>query len=447
MHLLSAKWLWTGHQLVEDAGLLVSAEGTVAAVGTLAEVEAAAAGASDETPLAREDLGETLLLPGLVNAHSHAFQRTFRGRVQWRQAGRDDSFWTWRQAMYSAANDLDPDAFEAVSRRCFTEMVRSGVTHVGEFHYVHHDRAGQPYSDPDELARRVIRAARDVGLRVTLLRVAYGASGLSRAPGGVPLLPEQRRFATRSPDEALAAVARLRALDDPLVSVGLAPHSVRAVPRAWLPELAAFDGPIHVHVAEQPAEVAACKATWGCGPLALLAEAGLVDARFTAVHLTFPEPEDPALLRRAGAGVCACPTTEMDLGDGFLPLALRDGVPLSLGSDSHARIDLLGEARALEWHARALAGRRNVMTPPGDGAQPRHALAGRLVNAATLAGSVALGGRGDGLRAGAPADLCALDLDRPAAEGVPPLEAAVFSGSPEWVSAVWVQGRRVWTRP
>ena len=271
MKLLRAKWLWTGEDLFEDGAVLIDDDGNLVSVGHV--TEAAAQGAE------RADLGQALLMPGMVNAHSHAFQRVFRGHVQWRGADQD-SFWSWREAMYQAANSLNPEEIEAVSRDCFAEMASAGITHVGEFHYLHRDRDGHAYGDPDELAKRVIRAARDVGLRITLLRVIYGAGGV-----GEPLRPEQRRFRTDSVDEALTAVERLRTIDDPLVTVGVAPHSVRAVPREWLPELADFDGPIHAHVAEQPQEVADCRRRWGMSPLQVFAEAGLVDERFTAVHL------------------------------------------------------------------------------------------------------------------------------------------------------------------
>ncbi|HAN32473.1 MAG TPA: hypothetical protein DCQ06_12830 [Myxococcales bacterium] len=228
-----------------------------------------------------------------------------------------------------------------------------------------------------------------------------------------------------------------------MVCIGVAPHSVRAVPRPWLKELRDFDGPIHAHVAEQPAEVAACRERWGMSPLQIFAQAGLVDHRFTAVHMTHPDPSDAELLRQSRAGICACPTTEMDLGDGLLPLELREDISLCVGSDSHARIDLLAEARALEWHARALAGHRNVMAPNAERHRlGRAALSARLMRAATLDGSVALGASGQGLGPGQPADVCAIDLSRRAAHGVPPLEAAIFNSSPDWVTDVWVQGQR-----
>lgn len=380
-----------------------------------------------------EALPGRLLLPGFVNAHSHAFQRAFRGQVQWKSSDADD-FWSWRDRMYAVASSLPPEGVQAVSRLAFLEMAEAGFTAVGEFHYLHRQPDGTPYADPDELAARVIAAAREVGLRIALLRVVYGAGGI-----GVPLQPHQERFRTDSPEEALAAVARLASTGDPLVSAGLAPHSVRAVPHAWLPELAAYDGVVHAHVSEQPGEVEACRAATGRTPLELLDGAGLVGPRFTAVHLTHPTDGELARMRSSGARIAVCPTTELDLGDGFLPLAARDGIGLCLGTDSQARIDGFAEARALELHARGLAGRRVVMANAGD----RHGLAERLLHALTTEGSRALGIAGGPVRTGGPADLVAVDLDRPAADGMPPLEAAVFAASPDWVTDVWVAGRRV----
>ncbi len=375
-----------------------------------------------------------MLMPGLVNAHSHAFQRAIRGHVQ-RGGGSGSDFWSWRDAMYAVVATLPPEGVEAISRLAFLEMVEAGITHVGEFHYLHHQRDGTPYADPDELARRVIAAALEVGIRITLLRVAYGRS----APGEA-LRGTQRRFGDRGPEDALAALDRL-APSDPRVGLGLAPHSVRAVPAPWLEAFAAWSGVVHAHVAEQPLEVAACRAEHGRSPLMVFDHAGLLNDRFTAVHLTFPDEGDVDRLVAADASVCACPTTEQDLGDGFLPLSVR-AARICLGSDAHARIDPFEEARSLEWHARALAGRRHVMTP----AEATPGLASRLLDAATRAGSRSLGvGVADaaGVVDGMPADLIAVALDRPAALGVPPLEAVVFGGSPEWVRDVWVAGEPV----
>ncbi|HHO53300.1 MAG TPA: formimidoylglutamate deiminase [Deltaproteobacteria bacterium] len=375
-----------------------------------------------------------ILLPGLVNAHSHAFQRAFRGHVQWRSAEHDD-FWSWRDAMYAVASRLDPEGVEAVSALAFLEMAEAGVTRVGEFHYLHHQPDGTRYADPDELARRVIAAAMSVGIRIALLRVAYARGG-----PGVPLRPDQARFGDADPDDVLAALQRLDgATADPRITLGLAPHSVRALDADWLRALSAFDGPVHAHVSEQPAENEAAIAEHGASPLAVLADAGLVRGGFTAVHLTWPLAGDLELLQAAAGSVCVCPSTELDLGDGFLPVEARLRLPLCLGSDSHARIDLFAEARDLELHARGLAGRRNVLTPPGQ----RHGLAHRLLQAATVAGDRALGGAGQGIAAGAPADLVAVDLRRTAAWGVPPLEAIAFTATPEWVDTVWVAGEPI----
>lgn len=417
---LHPEWVWTEEGPCSGKSVLLHPSGIV----EVAERERHPHG---------EALPRTLLLPGFVNAHSHAFQRAFRGHVQWKATAEDD-FWTWRDRMYAAANGLPPEGVEAVSRLAFLEMAEAGFTAVGEFHYLHHAPDGARYADPDELARRVIAAARDVGLRIALLRVVYGAGGIGR-----PLGPTQRRFATRDPADALAAVERLSRIDDPHVTVGLAPHSVRAVPHAWLPELASFGGVVHAHVSEQPGEVADCLAATGRTPLEVFDAAGLVGSRFTAVHLTHPTDAELDRMRASGARIAVCPTTELDLGDGFLPLAARDGIGLCVGTDSQARIDGFAEARALELHARGLARRRCVMAPPGS----RHGLAERLLHALTTEGARALGIAGGPVRTGAPADLVAIDLDRPGADGVPPLEATVFNGAPDWVRDVWVGGRRI----
>lgn len=410
--------VWTEEGLRQDTVVVIDA-------GLIVEVSG-----SDRHPDAVRLPGR-VLLPGFVNAHSHAFQRAIRGHVQYSADPRDD-FWTWRDRMYLAAQALDPEGVERVSALAFLEMVEAGFTTVGEFHYLHRQRNGVPYANPDELADRVLAAAERVGIRICLLRVVYGAGGF-----GVPLSDAQARFRTDSPDEALRAVERLSAHPSPLVTAGLAPHSVRAVPPLWLPHLQTTSI-VHAHVSEQPAEVEACRAATGCTPLELLSRAGLVNDRFTAVHLTHPTPEELALLRAAGGTIAVCPTTELDLGDGFLPLAAREGIHLSIGSDSHARIDPFEELRALEMHARGLARRRVVMGDPDD----PHGLARRLLNAGSRDGARCLGLE-SGIRVGAPADLVAVDLRRTAALGCPPLEAAVFNATPEWVSDVWVNGRQI----
>lgn len=407
---LAPEWLWTPEGLRTGWAVEIGPTGHI--VQLLAP---------DRQPRDAEHLPGRLLLPAMVNAHSHAFQRAFRGQVQWRSTG-DDTFWTWRDRMYGVANALSPEGVEAVSRLAFLEMAEAGFGAVGEFHYLHHQPDGTRYADPDELARRVLAAAAAVGIRICLLRVVYQAAR-----------DDQRRFGDRSPDEALAALARLPG------AVGLAPHSVRAVPAAWMPTLATWQGVVHAHVSEQQAENAQCHAVTGGSPLRLLASHGLVSSRFSAVHLTYPLAGDLELLLGADAGVVVCPSTELDLGDGFLPLDVRETARMSIGTDSQARIDPWAETRDLELHGRGLAGRRNVLAPPGD----RHGLAERLLNAGSRAGSRALGFDDRGIAVGAPADLVALDLRRPGALGVPPLEAAAFVATPEWVDALWVGGRPV----
>jgi formimidoylglutamate deiminase len=292
-------------------------------------------------------------LPGLVNAHSHSFQRIFRGQTEGRsQPG--GNFWTWRDAMYRAVNGLSPEDLYAVARMAFLEMALSGITTVGEFHYIHRDPDGNPYSDPNLISKLMVRAAREVGLRICLLRVAYARAGFDREPN-----PLQKRFIEPSADEFLSNVEALRStLDGELAWVGVAPHSVRAVPLGYLGEVIAWAGneqiPIHMHAAEQPIEISECQAESGTTPIALLDREGLLSDRFTAVHGIHVTRAEIDALALARSFVCACPTTERNLGDGIFPAAdyLDAGVCIALGSDSQAQIDLLEDARELEHHLR-----------------------------------------------------------------------------------------------
>ncbi len=377
-----------------------------------------------------ERMPRKALFPGFVNAHSHAFQRGLRGHVQFAETGAD-SFWTWRERMYGLASTLSPEGVEAVSALAFLEMVLAGFTTVGEFHYVHHQPDGTPYADPDELALRVVAAAQAVGIEIVVLRVAYARAGFN-----VDAAPRQRRFIDHDPDDVLAAVSRLAARG---IRTGLAPHSMRAVPYAWLQRFRDFDGVIHAHVGEQPAEVQAAMQEYGRRPLHVFGDAGLVDQRFTAVHLTHPDASEVDRIERSGGRVCVCPSTESDLGDGFFPAEALGGTPVCLGSDSHALIDPFAEMRAIEWNARSLAGRRNVLPHVGmDG------LATRLLDTATVQGARALGLATTGeIAVGAQADFIGLDLDHVSLAGARTLPALVFGGGPALVRDVWVGGRRV----
>jgi len=353
------------------------------------------------------------LLPGMVNAHSHAFQRIIRGRTEHRSQHTTDSFWTWREQMYAAANSLGPEEIYAASRLAFLEMAHTGITAVGEFHYIHHDRDGSTYDDPNLLAREVIRAARDVGIRIALLRVAYARAGFETEPN-----PQQIRFIEASPDTYLKHLQQLLSapeLKDEFAWAGLAPHSVRAVPLEYLKTIIAFakdhDLPTHMHVAEQPAEVSACIKEYGRSPVALLDTEGLLNNRFTAVHAIHVTPKAINAMARAGALVCACPTTERNLGDGVIPVDsyFDEGVRVSLGSDSQIQIDLLEDARELEYHLRLQKTARNVLAPADD--TTSSALARRLFECATVNGAESIGFDGGKLEPGRPADFFTVDLD------------------------------------
>jgi formimidoylglutamate deiminase len=388
----------------------------------------------------RVELAGRVLLPGLVNAHSHAFQRVLRGRTEFRDGERDD-FWSWRELMYAAATSLGPEALFTVSRQAFLEMALAGITSVGEFHSLHHQPDGTPYADEHELALQVIRAATEVGLRITLLRVAYARAGFGVEPNR-----RQRRFLDADVDVCLRRAGDLRArVKHPLVTVGLAPHSVRALPRAWLEQLAAQwrDGPVHMHLSEQPAEVEACLAEHGLRPVELAQACGLLGPRFTAVHAIHLAPNEVDQLGASASTVCACPSTERNLGDGVVPAdaLLRAGAGICLGSDSQAHIDVLEDARQLEGHLRLVRGRRNVLDGLGTG--PRaSALAARLVDSATAAGARSLGLPVGELEAGRPADFCAVDVTTPGLAGLPRealLAGVVLAGAP--VREVAVNGR------
>ena len=305
------------------------------------------------------------LVPGLVNAHSHAFQRTFRGLTErLHTAHPEDDFWSWRAHMYEVANTIDPERMHEVAMSVYEEMAATGITHVGEFHYVHHQPGGQRYEDPNVMAHQLIRAAREVGLRITLLRVVYQRGGFDQ-----PAHPHQRRFIDEDLDDALSALDALRAAyaDDHDVVVGVAPHSVRAVGRQALARLARYARahamPLHIHVCEQRAEVAQAIEAHGKTPIELLHDAQVLGPHTTLVHATHLSARDLDLIATSGSIVCACPSTERNLGDGFLPALelLKRRVRVCLGSDSHANIDLWDEMRLVEYHERLRYERRNVL--------------------------------------------------------------------------------------
>ncbi|HEU4492885.1 MAG TPA: formimidoylglutamate deiminase [Rubrobacteraceae bacterium] len=369
--------------------------------------------------------------PGFVNAHSHAFQRALRGRVERRDPDHpEDDFWTWRERMYALAESLGPDTIREASERCYREMLSAGYTSAAEFHYVHHRPDGTPHEDPNALAKAVAEAAGEAEIRLLMLPAAY-------ARGGIP------RFRDAAVDDFLGRVDELRAWAQgrPLVEVGVAAHSVRAVPRDWLEGLSRYARrnalPIHAHADEQLREIQDCREEYGMRPIELLAETGFLGSATTVVHATHANERELGLLAERGSSVCACPTTEGNLGDGFLPAQsiLRLAIGLQVGSDSQVRIDPFEELREIETNARRLAGRRNVLVGPGeDSPVPWLLRAGW--------------GRGE-VQAGDPADFVEIDLGHPAVAGVEAGDlpsALVFGADSGVVAATWVAGRCVYAR-
>ncbi|NUP81346.1 MAG: formimidoylglutamate deiminase [Nonomuraea sp.] len=371
-----------------------------------------------------------LTLPGLANAHSHAFHRALRSTVQ---VG-SGTFWTWREVMYSVADQLTPESYHALARAVYAEMALAGVTAVGEFHYLHHAPGGTPYADPNAMGEALVAAAADAGIRITLLDTAYLSSGFGEAPN-----THQLRFSDGSAEAWAERSSLLKERDH--ARIGAAVHSVRAVPAGQLATVARWAeerrAPLHVHLSEQTAENDACQAAHGCTPTRLLADHGVLGPRTTGVHNTHLTDEDIALIGGSGTGTCMCPTTERDLADGIGPaVALQQaGSALSLGSDSHAVIDLLEEARAMELNERLRTRSRG------------HWTAAALLRAASADGHAALGWQDAGtLEAGALADFTTIALDSVRTAGPLPrlgAETAVFAASAADVRHTVVGGRHV----
>jgi len=384
------------------------------------------------------------LLPGLVNGHSHAFQRVIRGRTEYRWQHTADSFWTWRELMYRAANQLDADDIYAASRMAFLEMALSGISAVGEFHYIHNSPKGTPYDDPNLLAREVIRAANDTGLRIALLRVAYERAGFQKEPD-----PLQSRFIEK-PEIYLRNLEELLTLKSEMIWIGAAPHSVRAVSLGYLNEVDSFVKahhlPIHMHVAEQPAEVAACIEEYGRSPIALLDTEGILSENFTAVHAIHVTPKAIDAIANKRATVCACPTTERNLGDGVVPVGeyFLKSVPVSVGTDSQTQIDLMEDTRELEYHLRLQRKERNVLADREDNGTS--SLAKRLFECTTTNGAKSIGFSGGRIEAGSPADFFTVDLNDASIAGASTddlLAHIVFSLARTAVRDVVVAGKMI----
>jgi formimidoylglutamate deiminase len=413
-HLFSASgWLSPGFVTIDDTGM-------ISAVGT-------------EGPSDAERL-RGFVLPGLPNVHSHAFQRALSGLTEQSPPGVEDSFWTWRTRMYGLAHAISPDDLEALAAQLYVEMLERGMTAIGEFHYVHHDKNGARFSDPREMSLAILHAAEQSGIALTHLPVLYLHGGFGAAP-----MPKQRRFVFRDPEDYLAFVDSLRApiaaLDN--ARLGIAPHSLRAVDERELRITVAGvppDAPVHLHVAEQKKEVEESLQHLGARPVQFLLDRIAIDARYTFVHATHLDDAERTALAKSGAVAGLCPTTEANLGDGVFPALeyFEDGGVYGVGSDSHASVSVTEELRLLEYGQRLVRLRRNVLS-----ALYTRAAEGGARSLAQPAGKIA-----PGLRA----DLITLDAEHPRLIGHDTrtvIDAWIFGGADDAVREVMVGGRRV----
>jgi formimidoylglutamate deiminase len=383
------------------------------------------------------------VLPGLVNAHSHAFQRAFAGMAE-RRLSAEDNFWSWRERMYGVAQRVTPAHLQAIAAQLYAELLEGGYTQVCEFHYLHHGLDGRPYADPYAMTWALTQAASQAGLGLTVLPTLYERAGFD-----LPALrADQQRFAT---DAAWVAdlVQTVTALGEPLVNAGAAVHSLRAATPASIHQLkkllADTDCPLHIHVAEQTAEVADCIANTGQRPVQWLCAQGLLDARWHLVHATHTTAQEIDAVAATGAQLVICPSTEANLGDGLadVPHWLGAGVGMAIGSDSHVCRTWREELRWLDYGQRLHLQQRNVCAAPALGMP---STAQRLFDAALAGGGRAAGLAKQGLVVGARADMVVLNPQCPGLLGVPmdyALDAMVFAADGDAIDAVYVAGKRV----
>ena len=387
-------------------------------------------------------LPNTLLLPGFVNAHSHVFQRALRGHTH-RALSEHDSFWTWRRAMYAEAQRLNPDTLYGSALQTYKEMVAAGYTTVGEFHYLHHQPDGRPDDNPNAMAEAVLAAGREAGIRIVLLMTAYAQGGFYQPPE-----EGQRRFCDSSVDAYLQRVDDLRVKGIPL---GVAPHSVRAVPEHWFRVIAdysrMYDLPLHIHADEQVAEIEQCQAAYGCTPIELLDRFDALGPLTTIVHATHANETELALLAQHQSTICVCPTTEGDLGDGIAPYAefMSKDILLAIGSDSNTQLDPIEELRWAEYTARMRYQRRRVLVceklaSPGP----------LLLDIGTHGGAVALKQATGVLAPDMAADFVAIDLTASSLSGWTEddnLDVLFFGASSNVIKQVWVGGKQISSYP
>jgi formimidoylglutamate deiminase len=438
---MDARWLELEH-LHQPDGFLSPGYVHVGADGFIVEVRAA----PPEGAEAERVRGYAL--PGLPNLHGHAFQRAMAGFAERASPGTSDSFWTWRECMYDLALRITPPELEAVAAQVYVEMLEAGMTSAAEFHYLHHAPDGSTYEDRAELAERVRAAAEWVGMPLTMLPVFYAHAGVNR-----PLGERQRRFAHRSVDAFAQLVELLRTrLAGTPHRLGIAPHSLRAVTPGELSELLALASslgtttPVHMHIAEQVAEVDEVQAALGAPPITWLLDHVAVDARFCLIHATHATGEECARVAASGAVVGLCPETEANLGDGIFPLReyAAAGGAFGVGTDSHVRISAAGELCMLEYPQRLVERARNVLT---DAQREAWLSTGRrLFDACTVGGAQALGQPVGRIAAGLRADLVVLDAEHPRLvghDGHSVLDAFIFSAGDRAVRDVMVAGKWV----
>lgn len=381
-----------------------------------------------------------VVVPGMANLHSHAFQRAMAGLAEQR-GDSADSFWTWRRTLYGFLDRLTPDDVEVIAALVCCEMLEAGFTTLGEFHYLHHDPAGRPYDDIGEVAGRIVAAAAATGIGLTLLPVFYAHGGF----GGAPPADGQRRFVNDPDGFARLVESAGRHLESlPGARIGIAPHSLRAATVGEIERILplAGGGPVHIHVAEQTREVEDCLSWCGRRPVEYLLDSLPVDGRWCAIHATHMTVAETGALARSGAVAGLCPETEANLGDGLFdgPRYLAEGGRFGIGSDSHIHIGLAEELRLLEYGQRLSSRGRNILCAPGAGTGES------LFRAAVSGGARALGQPVDGLQAGQRADFVVLDETHPSLSGRPVeriIDSWIFAGDRSCVRDVHVAGRRV----
>ncbi len=429
MTVYECEHLWRPDGWLRPGYVAVDASGFITSIG-------------DAPPSARAERISGYVIPGMPNLHSHAFQRALAGLTE-HATGSEDTFWSWRKAMYGFLERLTPEDVEAIATELYVEMLEAGYTAVGEFHYLHHDQNGEPYDNPGEMSDRLIAASHRAGIGITLMPVLYGVSGF----GGTPPQTAQRRFAS-DVDGLLAVIQRLADTwrGDPAVRIGVAPHSLRAVMPdaldACIRGMTQIDphAPIHLHVAEQVREVDDCVRFRGARPLEWLMANAPVDRRFCLVHATHATAAEIDAIQKSGAVVGLCPTTEANLGDGIpaAPEILAAHTPFGIGSDSHVSISVSEELRWLEYTQRLVRLHRNVLADSSGAGTGT-----RLYQGALGGGAQALGREIGEILPGKRADWLVLDPDHPVLAGRPidrVLDAFVFANQGNPISRVMVGG-------